>query len=77
MIKLLALVVLALLFVPNPIPSVHVGATIYNSWVGKSLACNGHRFNERDDWVAVPIEWIKSGVVSCGDRVYACLNNGH
>jgi hypothetical protein len=77
MSKLIALLFLAVLSTPQPTPSVEAGATVYEAKIGKNLACNGHKYNTDDEWVAVPTEWILGGIVNCGDRVYTCLPNGY
>jgi len=76
MIKIM-LVILAMLCMSEEIPSIEIGATVYKAPPGKSLACNGHRYNTNNEWVSLPTEWFLSGLVDCGDLVYTCLPNGH
>ena len=53
-----------------------LGMTVYNASDGAGLACGGRRYRTDKKWVAVPIEWVLGGYVSCGDKVYACTDDG-
>ena len=77
MAKLLSLLFLLAVFVPNPIPSVKAGLTVYKAFPGKALGCSGRFYDESREWVALPTEWFLGGTVDCGDLVYTCLSNGH
>ena len=54
-----------------------MGVTVYVGEEGEALACHGHPYTVTEEWAAVPLEWVLSGKVACGDRVYGCLPNGH
>lgn len=71
------LLLLALLFVLRPTPSVEVGLTVYKASPGKALGCSGQVYDESKEWVALPTEWFLGGTVDCGDLVYTCLPNGY
>lgn len=45
-----------------------LGITTYSAPIGKNLACGG-TYNEKQEWVAVPTEWVLGGIVNCGDLV--------
>jgi len=55
-----------------------IGITFYGGdFVGSNLACNGHTYSpDSGEWAAVPIEWVLSGQVACGDILYAEMPNG-
>jgi len=69
--------VLLLALTLAPIPSVELGATVYEAPIGKGLACSDFNYRTDREWVAVPLEWVQTGLVNCGDRVYACFSNGY
>lgn len=53
------------------------GITFYDlSWEGRTMACGGTYQEDLSPWAAVPIEWIESGLVQCGDLVTAMWADG-
>ena len=57
--------------------AITLGMTVYDAPEGKDLACSGHQYSTTEQWVALPIEWVKGGHVDCGDLVYARSRSGH
>lgn len=55
-----------------------VGITFYGGdFVGQTMACGEVYTTTTEPWAAVPIEWMLSGAVECGDMVYATLASGY
>lgn len=74
-----ALAALVMVLLTLGSPTVHVGVTRYHAPEGTHLACTGYTgrtYNARHDWVAVPTEWVLSGVVECGDMVEITYPDG-
>ena len=79
MIDLLLALAMAILPWLAPFQTVHVGVTRYRAPTGTRLACTGYTgrtYNVSHDWVAVPTEWVLSGLVACGDMVEITYPDG-